>query len=423
MASERPGWRRLALLSLVLAAAIAVQAHAVLVEKAGLASNPPRGAEAWSPEVEGGVSLAQTFLVSAGDFHGVTVYPRAAGGAVAGDAVFELAVVEGEASETLVRVMRPAGDVVRREAFVLEFPPVARPAGRVFRLTISVPTASPGEGLSFRLVEEDRYADGVASVDGRELWGDLAFETHARKAVLINRLDEAFRAYPAWMRAPWLLGGLLLLFDALVAWAAWLALCGPRVARPASEATPAADVARPRWPTPLALAGTVVVVVAISALAWPREHVAIDLVRAFPAAEKRTTMSGLHEGFSIQFAAIDGRMRRCIQALPFSRINFAVDVPPNAAFAVWVGMRPDVWEGPGDGATFRIGFADGTNYDEPYRRHFFPLEHEADRVLAPVRFDLSRYAGQRIEVVLNTEPSFNAVGDAALWCEPRVVRR
>jgi hypothetical protein len=45
--------------------------------------------------------------------------------------------------------------------------------------------------------------------------------------------------------------------------------------------------------------------------------------------------------------------------------------------------------------------------------------------MAPFSIDLSKYAGRRVDVIFNTEPGElgSAYGDAALWCEPRIVAR
>lgn len=420
-ASRPPGWRRWLAFWLIVGGLIAAQVHAVFLETAGLATNPPADRESVSTEIAGPATASQTFHVSAGDFDGVILFARPAGSPVAGDAVLELLEVHPQWETPLVRAVVPAADLVKRDAYAFRFPPVARPAGITFKLAISLPAASAGHGLVLRVVEEDRYPHGVAVVDGRELWGDLAFETRARKAVLINRLDEAFGAYPPWMRSIWFLGAVTLALNACLLWAAWFAVSGPGEEAGPEPVEAMATTWRPGR-TLIAWAIGLAVLLAVAAIAT-REKVQADLVDAFPRAGKRTTMGGLHQGFSIQHAPIEGRLRRCVQALPPSRIVFDVEVPERAEFAAWVGMRPDVWEGPGDGATFRIGFSDGAAYEEPYRRHFYPLDRPADRVLAPVRLDLSKYAGRRIEVVLNTEPSFNAVGDAALWCEPRIVRK
>nr|MCU0256519.1 hypothetical protein [Vicinamibacterales bacterium] len=201
------------------------------------------------------------------------------------------------------------------------------------------------------------------------------------------------------------------------------------LAAPYEEQDDAGSAVRPVSPRVRLALAAVLVVAVVALYLWlvPRrpwlEFGAVELLDRLPDARLRTTWPTLQEGFVETEATAGGRRYRCVTALPPSRIVFAVDVPEDAEFAAWVGMRPDVWQGPGDGATFRVGFAAAGAYDEVWRRHFFPLEREVDRVLAPVRLDLSKYAGQRIEVVLNTEPSFNAVGDAAVWCEPRIVPR
>jgi hypothetical protein len=150
---------------------------------------------------------------------------------------------------------------------------------------------------------------------------------------------------------------------------------------------------------------------------------AIDLVELFPEAEKRTTMSSLEKGYDISTVTIDADRRLSIFAHPFSRIIWTVTIPPDAVLRTAAALRPDVWFAPGDGALFRIGVSDGKTYTEFWRQPIRPQEVPADRRWFPVEIDLSAFAGQRVEVIFNTEPgpSGNAVSDACVWGAPRIV--
>jgi hypothetical protein len=149
----------------------------------------------------------------------------------------------------------------------------------------------------------------------------------------------------------------------------------------------------------------------------------IDLVERFPEAEKRTTMSSLHEAFAVVEAQVDGDARRSIIALPFSRIIWTVDVPEHAVLETAAGIRQGEWTVPSDGAIFRVGVSAKGTYTEFFKQTINPYHKQEDRRWVPIRVDLGKYAGQRAEVIFNTEPGFNAVGDAALWVAPRIVIR
>jgi hypothetical protein len=98
-------------------------------------------------------------------------------------------------------------------------------------------------------------------------------------------------------------------------------------------------------------------------------------------------------------------------------------VPPNALFKVSIALRPESWTAPGDGAVFRVGVSDGSEYTELRRQAVQPQALRSDRRRFPLEVDLSRWAGRSIRIVLNTEPGEvdNAVNDSALWGAPRIV--
>jgi acetyl-CoA carboxylase beta subunit len=61
--------------------------------------------------------------------------------------------------------------------------------------------------------------------------------------------------------------------------------------------------------------------------------------------------------------------------------------------------------------------------NEFFKQFIAPHDRAGDRRRVPVEIDLSVYAGKQVKVVFNTEPgpSGNAVGDACVWGEPRIV--
>jgi len=149
----------------------------------------------------------------------------------------------------------------------------------------------------------------------------------------------------------------------------------------------------------------------------------IDLVALFPEAEKRTTMASLHDGFSIQDVTIQDVTRHCIFAIPHSRIIYKLRIPENAEFRAWAALRQEAWTHKGDGAGFRVGVSDGKRYEELVRIRLNPFVRAEDRRWMPVTADLSAYAGQTVDLILNTDPIGDPVHDAALWGAPALVVR
>ena len=153
-----------------------------------------------------------------------------------------------------------------------------------------------------------------------------------------------------------------------------------------------------------------------------RERVAVDLVDTFPSAEKRTSLPSLHRGFEVVDDPAAGGSDRCIQALPSSRITWAVTAEPGMILTVRVGMRPDTWSWDGDGAMFRIGVAAQGGYQELRRVYFNPAALPGDRRFDLLRFDLSRFGNQQLNIVFSTDPGLanSPANDVPLWCAPRI---
>jgi hypothetical protein len=182
--------------------------------------------------------------------------------------------------------------------------------------------------------------------------------------------------------------------------------------------------------TPRTLVVILVVITALAGGLWlwrsnqaAVEPGAIDLIDRFPEAEKRTTMSSLQDAYSIQTVTINGDRKRAIFAHPFSRIIWTLEVPEGAVLRAAAALRPDSWNNPGDGAIFRIGVSDGPVYTGLYRQVIRPQDEPGDRRWFPVEVDLSAYAGKQVKIIFNTEPGEygNAVSDACVWGDPRIV--
>ena len=152
----------------------------------------------------------------------------------------------------------------------------------------------------------------------------------------------------------------------------------------------------------------------------------IDLVEAFPGAEKRTPINPA-AAFSIDPQTIKGETKPSIYAHPPSRIIFHdVKIPPRARLELFLAIKEEVWSKGTDGVYFRVGVSYGDTYKDLVKRHVDPYKVEADRAWIPVSIDLTEYAGQTINVILNTQesvPGFapNALYDFAVFGAPRIV--
>jgi hypothetical protein len=359
----------------------------------------------------------------------VTIHPSLVGESADGQVVFELFELTGDPAEArpLFRQVLDVRGVTAGRSYTWRFQPIDGSRGRRYLVEIGLPGTSFGRGISLLATRDEHYAQGRFWFDGREQWGDLVFSTGASRATSFSRFEHALRDKPAWLRSRWTLGALLALYNLALALVLWTVLTGPDEPGDGVEPATASPIPQ-RWRWALA---SVFLVAAGAAYFWlvpqpfRRERGAIDLLARFPEATKRTTMVALNDGFHYAEVTYASRRFTCIVALPPSRITWTVDVPPNAELRGFAGMRPDTWTVVSDGALLRVGVSDGATYEQAVRRYFQPAADPADRLIAPFSMDLSKYAGRRVDVIFNTEPGEmnNAVGDAAIWCEPRIVRR
>ncbi len=418
--------------SLILGGALGLQAWALWGERWGVATNPPSGPVWKVGEIAEGITAEQTFTMRVPGLRAFTFTPRAVGASVTGGVVFDLYDVTPDGDRSFFRVVKKGTSVVQGRPYTLEFPPIDLPAPRTFKMRIALPDAKFGEGFFIDGVEHDRYTGGVLVVNAQEVWGDLVFDTDARGARLVGRLHDMGRAYPPVLRSASVAIGLLALANALLAWAVWIAVSArPESAAPIVAPAPGLDIAaaaRGAWRTgrtrPVVMTALVFVAVAVTWMAASeRRRTLVDLADVFPSAAKRTSMPTLHEGFALFDFPTVGVVEPCILALPSSRITWTVDVAGAAMLSVRVGLRPDTWEVNGDGAVFRVGVAGERGYEDLRRVYLNPYHRPEDRRYELLRFDLARFAGQRLNIVFNVEPgpSQNAVHDAALWCAPRVL--
>ena len=151
---------------------------------------------------------------------------------------------------------------------------------------------------------------------------------------------------------------------------------------------------------------------------------AIDLVEQFPQATKDHLLP-LDQAFKVLSATVGGQSKPAILAHAPCRIIYHVQLPAGAFLSVSLGVDPQAWSARGDGVVFRIGVADGAVYEEMLTRVVDPWRIEQDRGWIPVELDLSRFAGRKIDLIFNTNPTAPdrdaaSPHDRALWGAPRI---
>ncbi len=167
--------------------------------------------------------------------------------------------------------------------------------------------------------------------------------------------------------------------------------------------------------------------IVLVALAWwallrpESETIAVDLVSTFAAAEKRPRP----ESFTTGPVTIAGETRQGLQPKEPSRIIWSqVLIPENGVLKVSLGILEQGWTMDGDGVLFRIGISTGSQFDELLSLVRNPFGNPADRQWHEITLDLSEYAGERVNVIFNTNSSLpggdNRNGDFPVWGAPRI---
>ena len=170
---------------------------------------------------------------------------------------------------------------------------------------------------------------------------------------------------------------------------------------------------------------TVIVIAIIVAAAWfmfrRGSGERVDLMTTFDQAEKRGQ-------FTAGEATLAGETRKAIVAPPNGRITFHVKVPDDGWLKVWLGLKPEAWTVEGNGVHFYAGVSDGRAYETLFTQTINPFANSAERRWIPVTVDLSAYAGEDVEIILNTRASGPTAppddrNDMPLWGALEIVRR
>jgi len=154
----------------------------------------------------------------------------------------------------------------------------------------------------------------------------------------------------------------------------------------------------------------------------------VSLVDLFDTAEKRST-EPVEEAFAVRDVTLASETRRAIFAHASSRLTFAsLTLPEEAWLHVAIGIEEAAWTAEGsDGVVFRVGVSDGREYEELLVQHLDPASRPGDRRWLPLVIDLTRYGGERIDLILSTNASppgaDNRELDLAVWGSPEIHTR
>jgi hypothetical protein len=172
---------------------------------------------------------------------------------------------------------------------------------------------------------------------------------------------------------------------------------------------------------------TAVVIVVVLVTGWwmfrRGDAERIDLLAQYDQAVKKGG------DFAVVDATLAGDMKKAIAAPANGRITFRVRVPDDGWLKVSLGVKPEAWTTQGNGVFFYAGVSDGRAFEKLFDQTLNPFANPSERRWIPVTVDLSAYAGEEMEIILNTLAGSSAAtagddkGDMPLWGAPEIVRR
>ena len=179
-------------------------------------------------EIDAGVTISQTFVITADEFYAVEVSAMPVNEAVSGDVEFSLYDVT-DGGRLARRADVPAADVVRESLYRFEFAPVPKEStDQAYRLDVRASPSHPAQGVAFWATKGEGYGGGSLFINERERWADLTFVTFARGARsawrrLMDASSARLGAHFAKVVVVALIGYWLALGLVLRAWLRWSA--------------------------------------------------------------------------------------------------------------------------------------------------------------------------------------------------------
>jgi hypothetical protein len=147
----------------------------------------------------------------------------------------------------------------------------------------------------------------------------------------------------------------------------------------------------------------------------------VDLLTQFQEAKKQGGE------FTVADATLGGETKQAIAAPPNGRITFHVRIPDDGWLRVSLGTKPDSWDKDGNGVLFFAGVSDGHSFERLFEQVLNPHANASERRWIPVAVDLSAYAGEEMDIILNTRASPGGApedtrNDLPLWGAPTISR-
>ena len=168
----------------------------------------------------------------------------------------------------------------------------------------------------------------------------------------------------------------------------------------------------------------VIIVVAVAGYFLFRKD-GVDRIDLLAQYDQATKSAG---EFSVGDFTLAGETKRAIAMPPNGRIIFRVRVPDDGWLKVSLGMKPESWDKEGNGVYFFAGVSDGRAFEKLFDQTLNPFANPSERRWIPVSVDLSAYAGEEMDVILNTREGgpgapADARNDMPLWAVPEIVKR
>ena len=170
---------------------------------------------------------------------------------------------------------------------------------------------------------------------------------------------------------------------------------------------------------------TALVLLVVIAAGWWLFHrgssAKVDLLQQFQQAKKAGGE------FTLTDASLAGESKQAIAAPPNGRITFHVRIPDDGWLRVSLGMKPESWDKEGNGVLFFAGVSDGRSFEKLFEQVINPHANPSERRWIPVAVDLSAYAGEEMDIILNTRSSpagqpDDPRNDLPLWGAPTISR-
>jgi hypothetical protein len=170
---------------------------------------------------------------------------------------------------------------------------------------------------------------------------------------------------------------------------------------------------------------TALVLLVVVAAGWWLFHrgssAKVELLSQFDQAKKSAG------DFSVVDATLAGDSKKAIATPPNSRVTFHVRVPDDGWLRVSLGLKPESWDKEGNGVLFFAGVSDGRSFEKLFEQTLNPHANPSERRWIPVAVDLSSYAGEEMDIILNTRASAGGApedtrNDMPLWGAPTISR-